>query len=335
MARSVEKVTKELTDLEQSSKTLADEFYQTFLKYLNALGQVVKSQLILASYHLCTQGYPQAFLALSLNEKQKMQSAIRQVANVGVQELSILLPLSLRVEQKSQTQKSQNQKKLSDATDEIIEKLFDELDKNDEGEDQEVVIEYDANEPQDETNISIAPEEISIAPEEMSNQQASEVLTNPIQLYQWHQKIEKGILEVLQTISRTTNSQLQTYNILPRHLPEILLEAAARASSYGEPVGNMPNLLTLTIELGNPEDLKKSKNSDEKEVKLKNAINLLTIHLRLSELEFSDPVVMAERNKIRQLSHRLNGLKREYEKKQKERTIAEAEAAWRSSWCEE
>lgn len=334
MARSVEKVTKELTALEQSSKTLADEFYQTFLNYLTALGKVVKSQLILASYHLCTQGYPQAFLGLSLTEKQKMQSAIRQVANVSVQELSILLPLSLRVEQKSQPPETQNYKNLSDATDEIIENLFDELGESDEideidaGHDQEIVIEYDANEPGDETRISIAPEE-------MLNQRASEVLTNPIQIYQWSQKIEKGILEILQTISRTTNSQLQNYNILPRHLPEVLLSAAAKAPSYGDPVGNMPNLLTLTIELGNPEEVKKSNKSDEKEVKLKKAISLLTIHLRLSELEFSDPVVMAERNKIRQLYHRLNGLKREYEKKQQERTIALAEAAWRSSWFEE
>jgi hypothetical protein len=328
MARSVEKVTKELTALEQSSKTLADEFYQTFLNYLKALGKVVKSKLILASYHLCTQAYPQAFLALSLTEKQKMQSGIRQVANVAVQELSILLPLSLRVEQKSQTQESQNPKNLSDATDEIIENLFDEMDESDEEYDADSVLEYDRNDPGDETNISIAPEE-------MFNQVASEVLTNPIKVYQWHQKIEKGILEILQTISRTTNSQLQNYNILPRHLPDILLEVAAKASSYGEPVGNMPNLLTLTIEVGNPEDIKKSKKSDEKEVNLKEAINIVTIHLRLSELEFSDPVVMAERNKIRQLSHRLNGLKREYEKKQEERKIALAEAAWRSSWCKE
>jgi len=44
---------------------------------------------------------------------------------------------------------------------------------------------------------------------------------------------------------------------------------------------------------------------------------------------------MANRNQIRQLSSRLSTLRREYHKKQRERTIAEAEAAWRISWFEE
>lgn len=331
MARSVEKITKELTALEQSSKTLADEFYQIFLNYLNSLGKAVKTQLILASYYLCTQGYPEAFIGLSLKEKQEMQSAIRQVANVAVQELSILLPLSLKVEQNSQNTERETIKKtikkLSDATDEIIENLFDEMD------------EIGATDETDETGETDRTDEtdILIESEDLNNPLASAVLTNPLQIDRWHQKLEKGILEVLQTISRMTNIQLQKYHVLPKKLPlpDILLEAAAKASSYGEPVGNQPNLLNLTIELPKPEESQKSKNLEEREIKIKDAINILSIYLRLSDIEFADPVVMAGRNQIRQFSHRLNGLKREYQKKQQERTIAEAEAAWRSSWFEE
>src|SRR3712207_8915862 len=54
-----------------------------------------------------------------------------------------------------------------------------------------------------------------------------------------------------------------------------------------------------------------------------------------SDIEFADATVMAGRSQIRNLSSRLSNLKREFQKKQRERLITEAEAAWRSSRSEE
>lgn len=313
MVRSLEQIEKELAALEKTSKILADELYQVFLSYIKSLGKAVQNQLILASYHLCTQGYPENFLALSLKEKQVLQSAIRQVANMAVQELLIWLPLSLKVEQNLQNKSA----KTSDSSASTA--LNDETDEDDESgaENDKIYAVNLGMESEDTTHL------------------ASTVLTNPIQIYRWSQKLEQGILDVLQTVSRTTNSQMQKHKILPKNLPDILLDVAGKSSRYMEPIGNAPNLLNLKIEVGSDSESQQSSNPEVSDTIPKEPINLLTVHLRLSDIEFADPAVMGRRNQIRQILHRLSGLKQEYQKKQQERTIAEAEAAWRSSWIED
>ncbi len=59
------------------------------------------------------------------------------------------------------------------------------------------------------------------------------------------------------------------------------------------------------------------------------------IHLRLTEIEFADAALTPARTKIRTLSAQLRNLGREYQKKMREQAIAEAQAAWRSSWMED
>ena len=223
----------------------------------------------------------------------------------------IWLPLSLNVEQNSHNKLEKNRVG-SERTEEI-----------------------NATEESTETG-KIDQVNLGIKLEDMMTDLPSVVLNNPLQVYRWYQSVEKGIIEILKTLSRATNSQLQKYKILPKNLPDILLEAAAKASSSADPVvGNMPNLLNLTIETGNAEKYQNLSQPEVREVKQKEAINLLTVHLRLSDLEFADPVVMAGRNRMGQISKRLSSLTREYKKKEQERIIAEAEAAWRSSWIEE
>jgi len=90
-----------------------------------------------------------------------------------------------------------------------------------------------------------------------------------------------------------------------------------------EAVAGPPNLLNLLVE---------TENSLESGSTM---TQLLAIHLRLSEIEFADSTVMAGRNQIRKLSAKASQLGRDYQKKQRERAVAEAEAAWRSSWFEE
>jgi hypothetical protein len=59
---------------------------------------------------------------------------------------------------------------------------------------------------------------------------------------------------------------------------------------------------------------------------------IIAIHLRLAEIEFADPALTAARNLIRKLAVKAKTLRREYYKHQRERAVAQAEAAWRSSW---
>jgi hypothetical protein len=64
-------------------------------------------------------------------------------------------------------------------------------------------------------------------------------------------------------------------------------------------------------------------------------MRIVAVNLRLSEIEFADPALSAVRNQIRNLSNKGSKLQREYNKKQRERAVARAEAAWRASWFDD
>lgn len=56
--------------------------------------------------------------------------------------------------------------------------------------------------------------------------------------------------------------------------------------------------------------------------------------IRLSEIEFTDRQLMSYRGELRVLSARMLHLETELEKKYLQKTIAEAELAWRAAWVE-
>lgn len=60
----------------------------------------------------------------------------------------------------------------------------------------------------------------------------------------------------------------------------------------------------------------------------------LQMSIRLAEIEFTDRQVMSHRGELRVLSARIAHLQNELEKKYQQKTIAEAELAWRSAWVE-
>lgn len=142
---------------------------------------------------------------------------------------------------------------------------------------------------------------------------------HPKDIAQWQSNLEDEIIEVLQTISHATNQVLQQTGILPDRLPEPILEVAAKADLSSETAASPPNLLNLLVE-GDSEDEKPG------------LTQVVAVRLRLSEIEFSDSATAAQRSKLRHLTGQLAKLGREYQRKQKERAIAEAETAWRSSW---
>lgn len=269
MAGTLERIEQDLVMLGEVVATLASEFSSNYSSYLQSLGQAVRQQLILASYHICTQGYPDAFVRLPFSGRQQLQKSLRQMAEQAQTQLPLLV--------ESISSSSGQESEISDSTNAIANTI---------------------NTP--------AP------------------ITNPEQLGKWIEKLEEAIAQTLQQLSRNSNRLLQQSAILPSQLPEEVLEVASQAAASGENVLGQPNLLNLVMETENPQEPESSK-----------ITQILAIRLRLSEIEFADTAVMANRNQIRHLSSRLSTLRREYQKKQRERTIAEAEAAWRSSWFEE
>jgi hypothetical protein len=300
MARAIERIEREIGVLEQTIAELAEEFYNVYSRYLTALGQGIRQQLIVATYHLCTQSYPEEFLSLSFNQRQKLQQTIKQLADRTAQEL--ILQVNSPMLEKSRSS-SINELEISELR-ELIE---------------ESIAEVEAQESESEKPFSESDSLESNA--EATTSKPNTQIKNPEALLQWQEKLESAIAKSLQKLSRDSNLKLQQAGLLPKKLPEPVLEAAAKVEAAAETMPGPPNLLNLVIET-----------ESDRESQSSTVTNLVAIHLRLSEIEFPDSTLTTMRQQIRNLSVRLHTTRREYQKKQREKAIAEAELAWRASW---
>ena len=278
MTRAIERIEKDITELKEAIRAIAHELNLAYTKYINTLGSALQKQLILASYYLCTQGYPDEFLNLSLNQRQKLQQSLRKLSQQAAKELiSYIQPPEV-----TQT---------------------------------EAVVEIEEEEENEENE---------------ENEQQPQALdpSNPIELVEWQQNLEEEIQETLKKVSQSANIFIQKTGVLPKKLPEPILVAATAAAASSEASSNMmpspPNLLNLVIEISNEEDSEDS-----------SLTQIMAIHLRLGEIEFAEATLLSERKAIRNILMQLNKLGREYQKRQRELKIAEAEAAWRASWFED
>jgi hypothetical protein len=334
MARAVERIEQDIAALEESIALLATQFRSTYSQYLNLLGQAVRQQLILAGYQVCTQGYPESFLGLSFNQRQELQQSLRQLGGNAKEQLLSHLEGANNSDTTDTTD-------TTDATDE------------DEPEPEELPIENEqSEEPTEESLVEASEAEESLVGDseveasevedsqvEDSEVEASDALletpnSNPEspkkpptpleQLAKWQEQVEEAIAKTLQKISLQANRLLHKSGIIPNKLPSAVLEAAAKVEASGESALGSPNLLNLLMETESEDD---SDNST--------LTRIVAINLRLSEIEFADPSLLALRNQIRNLSTKRRKLQQEYYKRQRERSIAQAEAAWRSSWFED
>lgn len=306
---SRERIEQDLAALEESLTAFNLEFRNTYESYLTALGQAVRQQLILASYHLCTQVMPDAFLKLSFNERQKMQHSVRLLAAISQEKLRIL----------------GTQEEVEEDLEEDLEEDDDEIEEYDE------MAEYENRQEDDsiDHDRDIEEQEDALIHYQYPAKKQELPTNSPETLARWQRNLEKAIFNTIKLLSRDTNRLLQQSGILPNQLPEQVLEAAYQAESSGESVAGPPNLLNIIIETGTSspsESLGKRRGT--------NAIQITAIKLRLSEIEFADAATSAARQQIRNLSTRLNALGRDYQKKQRELAVVEAESAWRSSWVE-
>jgi len=81
MVRPVESIRKDLNALEGATATLAEEFSQIYATYLTVLGHALRQQVIMATYHLCTQVYPEAFLVLPVSDRTRLQQGIQTLGD--------------------------------------------------------------------------------------------------------------------------------------------------------------------------------------------------------------------------------------------------------------
>ncbi len=311
MVRARERIEQDLAALEEALAALTLEYQSTYEGYLTALGQAVRQQLILACYHLCTQAVPESFLKLSFDARQKMQQSVRRLAAASEEKLRSLVTES---EEEEEIEKDEEEDDFDKDQEE------EEEDQEEEEEDQE----EEEEDQKEKKELSAINYLFSVA-----NYQVP-TANSPERLARWQNSIEKSIAHIIKLLSRDTNRLLQQSGILPSQLPEPVLEAASVAESSGDSVAGPPNLLSLIIETDAP-----SASRNLPETLASRALHITAVKLRLSEIEFADAGTSAWRQQIRNLSVRLNSLGRDYQKKQRELAVVEAESAWRSSWFED
>lgn len=150
--------------------------------------------------------------------------------------------------------------------------------------------------------------------------EAIEEGVEPEQLMILLQDVEQAILDVLRQISQQANHLLQEQQIIKITSMDLLFDVASKAAEQGRPITNTPHLIKALVD----EQDETSPDSDTDPV--------MAIFLQLSDLEFTDAEVMNERHQLRQLWQKLKSLQTSYCQKQREKTVAEATAAWRASW---
>jgi uncharacterized protein YjiS (DUF1127 family) len=325
MTRSIEQIKREIESLEDIVNNIALELQVAYRGYLKILTEALSKQLIIATYQLCTQIYPHAFLKLSFNQRQKLQQNLRKIGQeIGTNLLAIA---EESIEPVPVVSKTKN----------LIEQMLESLSLAGDGEQagfleisEEAKAFFLKDEPEakedDEDQSEDHGENQENHPEsdhDSSFYKTPDSIRNPEDLVQWYKQIEKKIDRGIETLSRKSNHQLKDTGILPSKLPNKFLDMAIQASESSEAMTGPPNLLNLLIEI-------ESGDSSEKA----NVNQITVICLRLSEIEFSDPVLSNQRHQIRNILSKLVKLQRQYQHKQKEMAIAEAEAAWRASWYE-
>lgn len=366
MVRSVEQIEQDITILQDALRAIAQDFETLYAQYLHDLSRSTAKQLILAAYHLCTQGYPDGFLRLSFSQRQELQQALRQLADgAEAQFLAYLSP-------ETDDSPGKINRSLGRSGDVALQAVADfmaglqsdadghpvaaiaaeteaftladpalqatdadlslaALEPEATGNDSQDAAVQSPDDPQpsedepeaDPATLAALSVEAGWAELEAEAEAEDEEPTDPLeQLLYWQERIEHGIAEVLQRLSYGANRLLHRADVLPHNLPEPVLEVAARAGVATEAAIGAPNLMNLVIE---------AKSDDPEESGI---IRVIAIRMRLSEVEFGNPELTGWRSKLRNLSARLNQVGQDYRKKQKERAIAQAELAWRSSWYE-
>lgn len=393
MVRAIERIERDIEALEAQVRAIAAELHANYIRYYTALGAAVRQQLILATYHLCTQGYPEAFLKLSLSQRQKLQQSIRQAGTDAAAKLmqytqtdrdvrdnpdensdpeaeskaieaSILESLSAVIVEamgSSNQPFSRNQQEDDndenpdlptleianlpdfdddDFSDSDFDDIASEIDLDNEDDEDDEDDEEDEEEDDNQINSPPFKGKQSLQELQQKFRQSRKIIipghllrvlpfpsesVNPIDFIKWQQSIEFATQQAIKKISHEANLILQKSEILPKKLPESLLNVANAASDAAtEVTSGPPNLLNVIVKLDGDKSLVDSPIAP-----------IMLLNLRLGEIEFADSNVAHERKNLRNTTMQLQRIKREYQKKLKEKSVAEAEAAWRASWYEE
>lgn len=368
MAQSLEQINQTLKQLEQQATDLGQKLHRAHQGYRNVLAQTAMEQTIMACFTLCTEAYPQEFLKRSLGDRHKLQTQIKAIAQQMQQDLrevpspdtpsselisptpEFTLPAMLALPRgypapsdgdllvldDRDAARSEEEEGDDEEGDHDFEMLDETIDFDEDDED----LASDASDGRDDRNRQIEAELKALFSLESLLNRPPQLPDNPVeQVSFWQRYVEEQVTHCLRRVSSEINQALQSQKILPAQIPAPILEAAALADG-GETFGKTPHLMRMVLEAR-----EKSQDDDRAEKATRRrsretrrpaaVVNLVTLQLRLGDLEFYDTNLISWRNQIRTLLKELKGITKEYKRQQQQQAIANAKMAWRSTWSNE
>ncbi len=279
---ALKQIEQELAALDNTTREVAEELDGLYRQYLAALGQATRQQLILASYYLCTQAYPDRFLTLSVGQRQALQKELRQVgdqaesqinlqrklARVLVAQMDLIGLASQLADHEADPQTHQTGESTDSSDVDLAESGSDAVAADSptadgaelssatpgadsaESQDSEEAAEAaqdegrDQSEEDDDDDDGERPRIITLSAADLDL--VDQPLT-PMVLAKRHVMLEQGLREVLQSTSKAANYLLQQAEILPK-LPEALLAAAVEEEPRADSPLGQPNLINLLVE---------------------------------------------------------------------------------------
>lgn len=369
MSSNLELIEQDIATLQGRVIGILQEMHGVYSQYLEELASVTRQQLITVAFQVCTQMFPDRFLALDGGDRQTLQERINTISQGLEQRLLDLRPESLLPEQEPadpltdqtdpQDQQGNDDLELdlsqidqADPTTETVEPkpawddFFEDVTEGkstDTSEDLEFIENLTIDDFNDswatesDPLLSSHPEETEPSEEisavESSTTAESTEIAGEAKESSEHQpqnlSLDQRIALTLQQASLYSNQVLQRANILPPAPIELILEIAAKAD--GRPLGRVPHLLTLMIEERSPND---NDEDESRELESDNsaALPIVAIYLQIEEIEFHHPALTNYRGQLRKLENQLSQLHQQLQQKQKQRLVLKASRAWWKTW---
>ena len=295
MSRSLTGIEEKITKIETDTTEFFQEFQHFYRQYLKLLSYCIEQQLILAAHHICTEIYPDAFLRLTFNQRQRLQDRLRKLGREFEADLFVFL---------------KNQAELLIEPEESAENLSSEMTETEENESPPKTVPLNTANPDEllhwsrgvEYGVRETLEKIS--KEANSLLRGAAILSNAIPA------------KVLEMAVEAEESGIGMNRSGHPNILNLLIEA------------------TAVSELNNDDENDDDDDDDDEMPNPSSITKITAIHLRLAEIEFGDPNLSHARKQLRDFLERLGKLRKHYRQLKREYLTVEAKNAWRSSWSE-
>jgi hypothetical protein len=294
MSRSLTGIEEKISKIETDTTEFFQEFQHFYRQYLKLLSYCIEQQLILAAHHICTEIYPDAFLRLTFNQRQRLQDRLRKLGREFESDLFAFL---------------KNQAELLIEPEESAENLSSEILEAEEIESQPKAVPLNTANPDELLHWSRSVEYgvretlEKISKEANSLLRGAAILSNAIPA------------KVLEMAVEAEESGIGMNRSGQPNILNLLIEA------------------TAVSELDN-DDENDDDDDDDEMPNPSSITKITAIHLRLAEIEFGDPNLSHARKQLRDFLEKLGKLRKQYRQLKQEYLTVEAKNAWRSSWSE-